>query len=512
MCLDCFRRNVSFQDIGISHWLTRQIRKKGIREPTEIQQLAIPRIIAGDDVVINSETGTGKTLAYALPIVHAVNEIRRQKLELPRPYALILTANTDLQVQVGRVFRDMLKMNVIIASEGNRLRVKDIDVVISNSDYLLTYHFDVFKPVQMVVFDEADYLLGNQIGRTGNKDPLVKLIRELLNPETFKCFKEDLVEVIDTETPDSGNQTTDGVAIDTNIKTEGYSGSDVDVEDRRFSFDDNDGTSSIFKTRRQLIFAGATMPETYVPDSMYAVNKIRRWIPEVNVVKSENFHKVLPNVDMTYVKVSESEKCRLLVQMLSEYASQNLRVVVFADKADTVISLHNLLTTRDIAEEDIPNENRESFVEGLERVFSHFGDQMHLLHSRVSRHDRSEILQNFNLSPSCLLLTTDIVSRGIDFIDVDLVVQYDFARNVIDVLHRAGRTGRMGKKGKVCNFITEGDERLAGMIEERTNEGERVQDLFSRRRGLAQRMVSYGENSVKYGVGEDDSVQQPASN
>lgn len=59
-----------------------------------------------------------------------------------------------------------------------------------------------------------------------------------------------------------------------------------------------------------------------------------------------------------------------------------------------------------------------------------------------------EIFNEFSSSSRSLIITTDVACRGLDLPDVDIVVQYDFATNIIDVLHRAGRTGRMGKQGK----------------------------------------------------------------
>jgi superfamily II DNA/RNA helicase len=64
-----------------------------------------------------------------------------------------------------------------------------------------------------------------------------------------------------------------------------------------------------------------------------------------------------------------------------------------------------------------------------------------------------------------LLVTTDIGSRGLDTTMVDHVVMYDFPKNGIDYLHRAGRTGRVGQVGHVTCLVGRKDKRLAATIE-----------------------------------------------
>ena len=52
-----------------------------------------------------------------------------------------------------------------------------------------------------------------------------------------------------------------------------------------------------------------------------------------------------------------------------------------------------------------------------------------------------------------ILISTDLLSRGFDNLNVDLIIYHDFAKDVLSLLHRIGRTGRIGRKGKVINFI-----------------------------------------------------------
>lgn len=82
--------------------------------------------------------------------------------------------------------------------------------------------------------------------------------------------------------------------------------------------------------------------------------------------------------------------------------------------------------------------------------------------------------------------------------NVDLVIEYDMATNVVDYLNRAGRTARFGKAGTcmcliilVISFIEEGDKMLFENIKERLEKGEPMDEAFSRKRSLSKGMKKY---------------------
>ncbi|KAK6386839.1 RNA-dependent ATPase rok1 [Exophiala oligosperma] len=81
-----------------------------------------------------------------------------------------------------------------------------------------------------------------------------------------------------------------------------------------------------------------------------------------------------------------------------------------------------------------------------------------VLHSSLPAHARSSIMQNFRLGKIWILITTDLLSRGVDFRGVNVVVNYDIPNTVAGYVHRAGRTGRAGREGGVCvSFYTKED-------------------------------------------------------
>lgn len=85
---------MNFTDLGISDALVRALEKEGIKEPMPIQTEAVPALIAGKDAYVSAETGTGKTLAYLLPIFGKVDPA------MPNAQAIILAPTHELASQI----------------------------------------------------------------------------------------------------------------------------------------------------------------------------------------------------------------------------------------------------------------------------------------------------------------------------------------------------------------------------------------------------------------------------
>jgi len=62
-------------------------------------------------------------------------------------------------------------------------------------------------------------------------------------------------------------------------------------------------------------------------------------------------------------------------------------------------------------------------------------------------------MKQFRRNNHFLLVATDVVGRGLDIYDIDLVINYELPTNIYDYLHRIGRTGRAGKKGVSLSFL-----------------------------------------------------------
>ena len=91
---------ISFENLGLSETRVNKLKELGFENPTEIQEKAIPLMLEGHDVLGQSQTGTGKTAAYSLPILEKVD------IQDPSVQVLILTPTRELAQQVAEALKD----------------------------------------------------------------------------------------------------------------------------------------------------------------------------------------------------------------------------------------------------------------------------------------------------------------------------------------------------------------------------------------------------------------------
>jgi len=161
---------MSFDSLGLSADLLHAVRNQGFSKATPIQQKAIPLVLDKHDLMAQAQTGTGKTAAFALPILHRLCEHkpagRKRKIR-----ALILTPTRELAAQVGSVFADCsehlpIKSTVIFGGVGmgrqRRTLEQGVDIVIATPGRLLDHigqgSVDL-SSVQILTLDEADRML-----------------------------------------------------------------------------------------------------------------------------------------------------------------------------------------------------------------------------------------------------------------------------------------------------------------------------------------------------------------
>jgi translation initiation factor 4A len=88
------------------------------------------------------------------------------------------------------------------------------------------------------------------------------------------------------------------------------------------------------------------------------------------------------------------------------------------------------------------------------------------MHGDLDQRERDIIMREFRSGSSRVLITTDLLARGIDVQQVSLVINYDLPTNRENYIHRIGRSGRFGRKGVSINFIVKNDVRYMKDIEE----------------------------------------------
>lgn len=92
-----------------------------------------------------------------------------------------------------------------------------------------------------------------------------------------------------------------------------------------------------------------------------------------------------------------------------------------------------------------------------------------VLHGDMIQKEREEIMSEFRFGKTRILITTDILSRGIDIQQVSLVINYDMPRYPQTYIHRIGRSGRFGRKGSAINFVTKKEKNILTYIQKMYN-------------------------------------------
>uniref|UniRef100_A0A915ALZ7 RNA helicase n=1 Tax=Parascaris univalens TaxID=6257 RepID=A0A915ALZ7_PARUN len=121
----------TFSELGLSRWVCEQLRQLSVKLPTPVQANCIPHILAGSDVLGCAKTGTGKTLAFALPIL---NQLAVDPFGI---YALVLTPTRELAFQIAEQFvalgaRIGLKTTVIVGGRDQVEQAKNLASFESN--------------------------------------------------------------------------------------------------------------------------------------------------------------------------------------------------------------------------------------------------------------------------------------------------------------------------------------------------------------------------------------------
>lgn len=98
------------------------------------------------------------------------------------------------------------------------------------------------------------------------------------------------------------------------------------------------------------------------------------------------------------------------------------------------------------------------------RLMSKLDLRVDFLDSSLSLQERESRIQRFERGDTWILISTDVLARGIDFRSLKTVINYDFPTSRVDYIHRVGRTGRAGKAGKALTFFTEADRALLPTI------------------------------------------------
>lgn len=358
----------AFAALGLCPELIATLEALEYREPTPVQARAIPRVLAGQDLIAEAQTGTGKTAAFALPMIERLSRTPAEG-DYHEIRGLVLIPTRELAIQVGEQtleYGRLLGMRVISIFGGvrfdNQLRKmkRGADILVATPGRLL----DMLKQkklslaqLEMLVFDEADRMLDLEF---------IGEIRQLLE---------------------------------------------------------------YMPSQRQTLLFSATLN------------------PSVEALAD----RLLQNPERIAVAARNSASTRV---------KQSAYAVDQADKVDVLSFLirggnwrQNLVFTRTKRRADqLALQLQEEGISAL------------AIHGDRSQRERMPALAAFTAGEASVLVATDVAARGLDIASLPLVVNYDLPSQPEDYVHRIGRTGRAGQRGRALSLVAPDERRFLQAI------------------------------------------------
>lgn len=189
-------------------------------------------------------------------------------------------------------------------------------------------------------------------------------------------------------------------------------------------------TTYLPKKRQTLMFS-ATMP----PKIRTLATKLLNEPEQISIAISKPAERVIQGAYLVY----DTQKNNLIKSLLAGKETELSSVIIFV--------------------------STKQKVKDLDRDMRKAGLKAKAIHSDLEQSEREEVLRNFRSKQTQILVATDILSRGIDIEDINLVINYDVPGDAEDYIHRIGRTARASSTGVALTFINEWDQQKFFQIE-----------------------------------------------
>lgn len=176
---------MTFDDLGLNNNVTEAIRELGYKVPTPIQQQAIPILLNGKDLVGCAQTGTGKTAAFAIPIINTIHRIVGSGKKRKQIRTVVLSPTRELALQIKENFDELskytqIKTAVIFGGVSQNPQVQElksgVDVLVATPGRFLDLYkqgFISLDGMHQLVIDEADLML--DMGFINDVKKIIKL-------------------------------------------------------------------------------------------------------------------------------------------------------------------------------------------------------------------------------------------------------------------------------------------------------------------------------------------------
>lgn len=366
---DSIELDASFEQFTLHPRLIKGVERLNYKKPTPVQLQAIPEALNGADLLVCAETGSGKTAAFLLPIIH---KLLQQDAPNSGTRALVLAPTRELARQIvknAKMLTQYSHLEIGQITGGDQLKYqkallrKNPEIVVSTPGRLLEliqHNAADLSDLEVLVLDEADRMLDMGLS-------------------------EDVLKIADACNTD----------------------------------------------RQTLLFSATLNPRglTSVIDRVLQDPKTL----EVNSVREQQQH-----IKQQRVLTDDAEhKSKCLAAILDKETFH--KALIFA--------------------------NTRSQVQKLYGYLHYKGIKTGVLHGDMGQDERNHVMNLYRRDQIQVLVATDVAARGLDVDGVELVINYDLARNPEDYIHRIGRTGRAGKEGRAISFITPYDWNLMIRIE-----------------------------------------------
>jgi len=355
---DDLKHYETFDEMNLKDELSRGIYTYGFEQPSKIQQLAIVPMSKRNDILAQSQSGTGKTGAFTIGSLSVVDST------IKAPQVLVICPTRELSQQTERVAQAIgsyMGLKVLSATGGNQLR-NDIQSLKAGAQFIVGTPGRIFDLIcrgeltvdqmKYVILDEADQML---------EDLFAEQIKVILNSQ--------------------------------------------------------------FPTTTSLALFSATMPKNVLEIAeTYLNNPVRILIPQDEVT--------LDGIKQYYVQLDREDwKLPVLLDLYQQITVNQALIYV----------------------------NKRQKAEWLAKQLSSHGFTLEFIHGEMDVAERKKRMDDFRSGMTRVIISTDLLARGIDVQQVSLVINYEMPIQRENYVHRIGRSGRYGKKGNAINLVY-GDE------------------------------------------------------
>ncbi|KAI8332239.1 P-loop containing nucleoside triphosphate hydrolase protein [Chlamydoabsidia padenii] len=379
---DAIPEELKLSNFRITENTIQNLATKGIKSLFEIQAKTFDTIYDGKDVLARARTGTGKTLAFALPVIEklaADNAFSNRRGRSPR--VLVLCPTRDLAKQVCGDFEYISGSRLVALpvyggtpyNEQTNVFRQGCDVVVGTPGRVMDHiKFGNMKlnDLQYIILDEADEMLD------------------------ARGFQEDMFNVL------------------------------AKIEEQKTSRD------------YQTLLFSATVPESV----METINRfVREDYVRIDLIGNA---KNRTNTNIRHIAMPSSYQARadIIGDVVNVYGKSGLTVIFCATKADA-----NELGTHDKIKQDAA-----------------------VLHGDIAQQSRESTMKAFREGKYKCIVCTDVLARGLDIPQVDLVINCQPPKDTESYVHRSGRTGRAGRSGVCVTFYKAQEEGLLNFISKKT--------------------------------------------